>query len=36
MKSTILQSLIALARAPDTETREWLEDAEQSVWFLRA
>ena len=35
MKSTILQSLTALARVPDTDTGEWLEDAEQGVQFLR-
>ena len=35
MNSTILQSLIALTRLPDTDTEDWLEDAEQSVWFLR-
>ena len=35
MKSAIFQSLIALARVPDTDTEDWLEDAEQSVRFLR-
>ena len=35
MQSTILQSLIALTRVPDSDTVDWLEDAEQSVRFLR-
>ena len=35
MKSTIFQSLIALARVPDNDTVNWLEDAEQSVRFLK-
>ena len=35
MKSTIFQSLLALARVPGTDTEDWLEDAEQSVQFLR-
>ena len=35
MKSPILQSLIALAHMPDTDTEDWLEDAEKNVHFLR-
>ena len=35
MKSTIFQSLSALSRVPDSDTEDWLEDAEQSVRFLR-
>ncbi len=34
MNSTILQSLIDLARAPTTDTEHWLGNAEQSVRFL--
>ena len=34
MHSTILQSLIDLARMPDTDGGNWLENAEQSVRFL--
>ena len=34
MKSTILQSLIELARVPVADTEQWLEDAEESVRFL--
>ena len=34
MHSTILQSLIDLARMPDVDDGNWLENAEQSVSFL--
>ena len=34
MNSSILQSLTNLARVPDTDPGNWLENAEQSVRFL--
>ncbi|WP_446831775.1 hypothetical protein [Candidatus Foliamicus sp.] len=35
MNSDIFSDLICLARKPDADTEQWLEDAEQGVKFLR-